>query len=275
MFYDLHTHTNASDGQLTPFELIDLAASRGVPGIAITDHDTMDAYSDELFAYAKQKGLFLGTGIEISTQFEGHPVHILGYDMAFDSMPMRRFIQDTQKRRVERNWKMVEMLRKLGYEIDWQDKRNLGRPHMAQKLIDKGYVTTMREAFERLLGEGKPGFVLGDFPTTIDGIQLIHEAGGKAFLAHPHVVKPKRLVKKLLELPFDGIEAHYGVFSNDDNLYYEVLGRSRKLLISGGTDHHGLATNPALGEKGVTLEAAQKIFTQQLVPHVAIHPEDR
>ncbi|MFZ4772861.1 MAG: PHP domain-containing protein [Chlamydiia bacterium] len=263
MFYDLHTHTTASDGKLSPFELIDEAVQRGLPGISITDHDTVDAYTDKLFAYAEQKGIFLGAGIEISTQFKKHSVHILGYDIDVKSSAMSRFLKDTQKRRVDRNRKMVELLRELGYKIDWEDKEHLGRPHMAQKLIDKGYVATMREAFDQLLAEGKPGFVMGDFPSTEEGISLIHEAKGKAFIAHPHVIRPKRLVKKLLDLPFDGIEAHYGIFSKDDNLYFEVMGKHKNLLISGGTDFHGLSTTPLLGERGVDLEQVKAIFPRQ------------
>lgn len=265
MFYDLHTHTTASDGQLTPFELIDEASNRGVPGISFTDHDTVDAYTKDVLGYAQKKGVFLGTGIEISTIFRDTSVHILGYDIDVNAQSMTRFIDQTQGRRVERNRRMVELLRHLGYHIDWEDKENLGRPHIAQKLIDKGYVATMREAFDLLLGEGKPAFVMGDFPTTEEGIRLIHDAGGKAFLAHPHVIKPKRYVKKLLELPFDGLEVNYGAFSKDDNLYFEVLAKSRKLLVSGGTDHHGLQTTPLLGEKGVGQREVEAIFSSKFV----------
>jgi predicted metal-dependent phosphoesterase TrpH len=121
----------------------------------------------------------------------------------------------------------------------------------------------MRDAFDLLLGEGKPAFVMGGFPSTADAIALIHEAKGKAFIAHPHVLKPKKLIRNLLELPFDGIEVNYGVFSRDDNLYYEVLAKSRKLLISGGSDHHGLQTIPLLGERGVGLKEVEAIFTSQ------------
>lgn len=265
MFYDLHTHTTASDGQLTPFELIDEAFNRGVPGISFTDHDTVDAYTKDVLGYAQKKGIFLGTGIEISTVFRDTSIHILGYDIDVNAQSMTRFIDETQGRRVERNRRMVELLRTLGFHIDWEDKENLGRPHIAQKLIDKGYVATMREAFDLLLGEGKPAFVMGDFPTTEEGIRLIHDAGGKAFLAHPHVIKPKRYVKKLLELPFDGLEVNYGAFSRDDNLYFEVLAKSRKLLMSGGTDHHGLQTTPLLGEKGVGLKEVEAIFASKFV----------
>jgi hypothetical protein len=263
MFYDLHTHTTASDGQLTPFELIDEAVKRGVPGICFTDHDTIDAYTKDVMSYAKKKKIFLGTGIEISTVFKDTSVHILGYDIDIQESAINRFINQTQERRVDRNRKMVELLRDLGYKIDWEDKENLGRPHIAQKLIEGGYFSTMRDAFDLLLGEGKPAFVMGGFPSTADAIALIHEAKGKAFIAHPHVLKPKKLIRNLLELPFDGIEVNYGVFSRDDNLYYEVLAKSRKLLISGGSDHHGLQTIPLLGERGVGLKEVEAIFTSQ------------
>jgi predicted metal-dependent phosphoesterase TrpH len=263
MLFDLHTHTTASDGQLTPFELIDEACQKGLKGISITDHDTVDAYTDDVVAYAKKKGLFLGTGIEVSTRFKGHPIHILGYDIDIHSKAVEEFINQSQNERVSRNRKMVEILRDLGFNIEWEDKQNLGRPHIAQKLIEKGYFQNMRDAFDQLLGEGKPGFVLGQFPTTEEGIEFIHKAHGKAFLAHPHVIRPKRLVKKLVELPFDGIEAHYGAFSRDDNIFFEVLAKSKKLLFSGGSDFHGYSTLPPLGERGVNLEQVEKIFSSK------------
>ncbi len=265
MFYDLHTHTTASDGQLTPFELIDEAIKRGVPGICITDHDTIDAYTKDVFGYAQKKGVFLGTGIEISTVFQETSIHILGYDIDIHSSAINRFIDHTQASRVERNRKMVELLRDLGYKIDWEDRENLGRPHIASKLIEKGYFSNMRDAFDLLLGEGKPAFVMGEFPSTLEGIQLIHEAKGRAFLAHPHVIKPKKLVRKLLELPFDGMEVNYGAFSRDENIYFEVLAKSKKLFISGGTDHHGLQTIPQLGERGVGLKEVKDIFPSKFV----------
>ena len=268
---DLHCHSTASDGTLTPTELIKLAKEQGLFGISITDHDTLEAYKTAAIA-AKTSHIRLGTGIEFSCEYEGSSIHILGYDYNLLDSGIIDLCDRHQKRRIRRNEAILEQLEKKKIFISQHDllqlgsTKTLGRPHIAEQMVRKGYVSSIQEAFNKYLGEGKSCYVPGasfSIPETID---IIHQAQGKAFLAHPHLLPRKISTQSLLKLPFDGIEAFYCRFSQQSADPWIKIAQEKGWLISGGSDFHG-AIKPeiTLGCSYVGQEEFEKIFTHFLI----------
>ena len=214
--YDLHSHSTVSDGSCTPKELIDLAEKAELAGISITDHDTIDAYTDDLLSYAKEKNIELIPGVEFSSCYQDTGIHLLGYCFDLQNQAIREFCIRHKDRRKERNHLILELLRKEGMELSENDLRDaggvVGRPHIANAMIKKGYVATFQDAFRLFIGDGKPCFAPGNRFSLDETIGVIHAAGGKAVLAHPILLKKRSLIKKLLELPFDGVECFYANF---------------------------------------------------------------
>lgn len=240
---DLHTHTNNSDGKLSAEELLKEAHEIGLSALSITDHDTVGAYTKTVFAYAETLGVHLLPGIEISSFFNGESIHVLGYGIDVNSKPLLELIARLKKRREDRNRAILQKLQNHAIFIDENelpDIRSAGRPHIADRMMQKGYVTSIAEAFKKYLGDGKPAYVKGDEVPTELAIETIHKAGGAAVLAHPHLIKRKRTIKKLLELPFDGIECYYGSLAKDKENGFVQLAEERGLLKTGGSDFHGL-----------------------------------
>lgn len=242
--YDLHTHTTCSDGSYSPRELIDLAVTKGLAGIAITDHDTIAAFAPEVLAYAKAHKIDLLQGVEISAYYKGQAVHILAYDFKLDVPELHEFITLQEERRRVRAEEILEKLRAHGFEITFAELQRshgspLGRPHIAALLIRKGVVENLDEAFARFLGDSAPCFVPMRQPEIPEALRIIHAAGGKAFIAHPHFYNDFEFVKELAAFHFDGIECYYARFSYQVNMRYKRLAERRNLLVSGGSDFHG------------------------------------
>lgn len=258
---DLHTHTTCSDGAYTPKELLDKAKEAGLSGIAITDHDTLEAYSAETIQYAKELDLLLIVGVELSTFFENKSVHILGYGVSLDDPILNGLLHRLQQRRINRNRAILQKLARLAIVVTEQELMekgalsSLGRPHIAQIMVNKGYVPSIEKAFKKYLGEGCPCYDSGEIISTEEAIDAIHHAGGKAFLAHPHIIKKQRFVRKLLQLPFDGLEGHYGSYHKEEDARWISLAKEYNLLISGGSDFHGYdAVHARLGSSWITTE---------------------
>lgn len=239
---DLHCHSTCSDGTCSPSELLLLAKEKGLRGLAITDHDTLDAYTKKLFSEAKSLGVKLFVGVEFSTRHKGYPVHLLGYGVE-KTPEILDFCEKHQERRLYRNRIILEKLKRLSIIINEEElgnpkDRTVGRPHIAQLLLEKGIVSSIQEAFNRFIGEGKPCFESGESVTPEETIQIIQNAGGKAFIAHPHLVRKGAVLNALLSMPFDGIECYYGRFNNHEKRWLAVAERNG-LLVSGGSDFHG------------------------------------
>ncbi|MDR2540056.1 MAG: PHP domain-containing protein [Chlamydiales bacterium] len=241
---DLHCHTNCSDGTNTPEELLHQAKRMGLQGLSITDHDTIAAYTIAV-PVAQELGIFLGAGVEFSCRFEDQSVHILAYDFVLSSSVMETLCKEQQFNRTKRNQVILEKLHSKRIFIDQEEldslKGVLGRPHIAQLMIKKGYVNSIQEAFTHYLGDHQPCFYQGELLQIEETIHLIHQAQGKVFLAHPHLLSCSIFIKNLFKLPFDGIECYYAKISSAREKRWIQLAKSKGLLISGGSDYHGSA----------------------------------
>lgn len=239
MRFDLHCHTTCSDGTLPPEKIIALAQQLQLEGLSITDHDTIAAYDQPL-------DFRIITGIEFSSSLEGVPIHILGYAFKPKDPHVLNLEARQTKRRQERNQKMIQKLQSLGFDVTLDDvltlfnpqPKQVGRPHLAQILVEKGYVSTFKEAFSKYLREGKLCYVPSLTPTIEETIDTIHQANGFAILAHPHLIPKKSIYKKLLNFPFDGIEGYYAKMGHK-NLPFIEEGKKRGWLVTGGSDFHG------------------------------------
>lgn len=242
---DLHCHTTCSDGSATPEMVIELAAAQGLSALAITDHDTIDAYPAAL-SLAKQAGIPMISGTEFSAAHNNISVHILAYSFSVDSPLIQAFCSQHQVRREKRTKEMLHLLAKHGMPISEEElyakrgsKRGIGRPHLAQAMIEKGYVKDLHEAFKRFLGDGRPCYASGKPSTVEETLECIRQANGYAVLAHPHLNDHAGILKALLNMPFDGIECFYARFNRQQNQRWVDIADKKGWLALGGSDFHG------------------------------------
>ena len=243
--WDLHTHSTCSDGTFTAKRLIDESLRRGLHGLSITDHDTTAAYTPELFKYAKEKEVDLVPGVEFSTMEGDVPVHILAYGIDLKDDGIKGLVQFHVERRSERNRLMLKALKKHGVDINEDDlkkygAKSIGRPHIARAMMDKKVISSFKEAFTDWIGDDQKCFVKGDWLTPGETIKVIRNAGGKAILAHPILLKKRALIKKILSTyKFDGMECYYAAFSERQNEHMVKIAKERAMIITGGSDFHG------------------------------------
>jgi predicted metal-dependent phosphoesterase TrpH len=239
---DLHLHSHFSDGTLSPIEILHAAKEAGLKGLSITDHDTIKAYTPEFFEEAQRLEIVILTGVEFSAFFGEESVHILGYTFDLTSEALKELCAEHTRKRFARNRAILKRLKTLGIaleesEIEWKGE-SYGRPHIAAQLIKKGVVADMKEAFDLYLGEGKKAYVTSDRTSVERTLETIHKARGKAFIAHPQLGK-KSALRKLLKMPFDGLECYYGRFTRAQVKPYLQMAKHHHLLVSGGSDFHG------------------------------------
>ena len=245
---DLHTHTTASDGNLTPSENVRLAVSKGLAAMAITDHDTLAGVAEALRA-AQGTGLEVIPGVEISVDYEPE-MHMLGYFLGGDYLRMERVLSELKENRDERNPRIIKKLNEMGMDISMEEVRSvakgdiIGRPHIARALVDKGYAGTTVEAFNKYLGDGKPAFFKKAKLTPKQGIREILNAGGLPVLAHPVLLGKSEaeldlLLKDLKNDGLMGIEAYYSENSEDQTEELLRLAEKHGLLATVGSDWHG------------------------------------
>lgn len=250
-YVDLHVHTALSDGSLKPAEVVWLALDMGLAAIAIADHDTVDGNA-EAFAEGAQQGLEVIPGVEISCDFTPTNVHVVGLFIDPANDDLVEALAEVREYRKRRNPKILAKLAELGMPIDLDEVaakaggRTVGRPHIAEVMVEKGYVADFREAFDRYLAHNKPAYVGRRRISAEEGIELIHGAGGLAFLAHPGVYAlPPRIldnmVFKLARAGLDGVEVYYSDHLPTDTAFLKRLVDEYDLLASGGTDFHGVA----------------------------------
>jgi predicted metal-dependent phosphoesterase TrpH len=267
--YDLHCHSTCSDGSKTPYELIEMAKEIGLKGLSITDHDTVSAYTKEVFEFAKEKEIDLIAGVEFSTRYEKNggfeSIHILGYGIDYTNKKLLTFCNSHKTRRRERFYKIIENLKSAGFNIllPLSEVDSLGRPHIALALMNAGYVQTMEEAFKKFLGEKAPFYLPSSLPTIEQTISIIKISGGKAILAHPILIKGKKVLKKIVSFyNFDGIECYYGNFPKDRIQKLLDFCLEKNLLVTGGSDYHGEnRTFVKLGSSFLTEQEVRKLLS--------------
>ena len=253
---DLHIHSTASDGTLTPSEIIELAGRLKLRAISITDHDTLDG-SRQAIARGIPDTLGFLTGVEISTRrpafFPGKgSCHILGYRIDLENRALNKTLQKLQAARKDRNPRILERLRNLGMPLSMEEVRTaagpkgqVGRPHIAQVLLDKKFVPTFNAAFDKYLATGKPAYVDKYRVDCPRAIELIREAGGIPVLAHPVLLGTPAgrlddlMIRSLKEMGLMGIEVFYPEHSPALREHYLALADRHGLLVTGGTDFHG------------------------------------
>lgn len=243
---DLHSHTNESDGSLSPLELISEAARSGVSVLSITDHDTFAGF-DAAQDAARTAGIDLLCGIELSTKLHGHSVHLLGYFPDSDGPhEIRGWVEDMQASRRERNHRLAARLRELGMDITLEEaeargRGMTGRPHFAQIMVEKGYVSNIRQAFDEYLDESAKGYVYRREPQFSEAVKMIRSAGGISSLAHPIRVNGDVpvLLPELCDAGLSAIEAYHSDHGEKETRLYLELARKYGLLVTGGSDFHG------------------------------------
>jgi predicted metal-dependent phosphoesterase TrpH len=243
---DLHTHTNESDGSFSPAELVAEAVRAGVGALAITDHDTFAGY-DEALPLARQAGVELIRGIELSTKLHGRSVHLLGYFPGNGELEdLRAWVLDLQTSRRERNVRLAARLRELGMDIRVEDAEALGRgmtgrPHFARIMVEKGYVPNIRQAFDEYLDESAKGYVYRREPDFAESVSRVRAAGGIASLAHPTRVAGDvaALLPELCAAGLNAIEAYHSDHTPAETDLYLDLARRHALKVTGGSDFHG------------------------------------
>ena len=271
---DLHTHTNESDGSYTPFELVDAAVALRLDALAISDHDTLAGY-DRALPRAREKGLDLVCGIELSTKFNGKTVHLLGYFL--DQPPadgFRAWLAEMQSTRRDRNLRMAERLRSLGInitieEVESRGRSLAGRPHFARIMLEKGYVSSIQQAFDEYLDESAKGYVDRHEPDLALGISRIAAAGGISSIAHPVRLgyrDPERLrtvVGEMRDAGLVALEVYHSDHKPADVEQFLGLAREFKLGVTGGSDFHGdVKPNVRLGTGAGNLNIPRSVLDQ-------------
>lgn len=258
---DLHIHTDASDGLMSPDAVVKKASAMGLRAIAITDHDTVDGIASAVRS-AKASHLELIPGIELSTDTLGREVHILGYGINYHDGPFLALLQSLQRSRHERAEKMIQRLSALGYKIELsavlQHAADAapGRPHVARALVDKGYFNSVTDVFHHLLGYNMPGYVERFKLTPKKAIEAIHETGGLAVWAHPGMTDDDSPLPSFMDAGLDGLEVYHPHHTESQTTHYRNLARQNNLLITGGSDFHGAeaGTTRDLAHCGLTSE---------------------
>lgn len=256
MNIDLHTHSNRSDGTDTPSELVENAKKAGLDVVAITDHDTTVGW-DEAQEAADRIGITLVRGIEVSTELQHKSIHLLGYDIDPDDDPLLEELAKVIDGRSGRVPKFVARFREIGIDVTEEeilakvgDADAVGRPHLADVLIDKGVVKDRSEAFDLYLQPGRPGYVGRYSVPTVQAVRLVKAAGGKAVLAHPWsrgsdtVLTPDRIVE-LVDAGLDGIEVDHPDHDEDQREGLRKIAATHDLIITGSSDYHGSGKSDA------------------------------
>jgi predicted metal-dependent phosphoesterase TrpH len=246
---DLHTHSSASDGSLSPRELVEYAVKKRAAAIALTDHDTIEGLG-EAQQTAREKGFELVPGLEISADYPGGTMHILGYFIDPDDPILGQELSRLQEARRERNPKIIAKLQQLGIPVTYDRVRALapgqvGRPHIAQAMLQMGAVKTLDEAFRNFLTKGAPAYVEKFRYPPEKAVDLIIRAGGVPVLAHPFTLKfssPEQLrgiVAALKDRGLRGLECLYSEHTAEQTRRYAALAAELGLAVTGGTDFHG------------------------------------
>ena len=248
MSIDLHTHTTASDGSMTPAGLVSRAFERGLEAVAVTDHDTMGGVAAAV-EEGKRLGIEVIPGVEISVDFQPE-MHLLGYFFNNGYNSIYKSLKELRAKREQRNPKIIKKLNEMGFDITLSEAESLapggivGRPHIARVMMDKGYVSGIGEAFEKYLASGRPAYFKKEKLTPEEGLSVIAEARGVPVLAHPiylnmDSVQLDKLLEQMAGQGLKGVEAYYTYNTEEQTSELIRLAKKHNLLITGGSDFHG------------------------------------
>ncbi len=265
---DLHLHTTCSDGNLSPVELINKADAVGLNVISITDHDSTEALDEAISESSKFSSLSIIPGIELSTDIPGNEIHMLGYFIDYKDKQFQVVLREFREGRVGRAKEMVDKLGDLGMPLEWERVLELaegavGRPHIAQAMVEKGYISYPQEAFNKYIGRNGLAYAERSKLTPEEAVALIVGVGGLPVLAHPHVIDGvEKLLPRLTEAGMVGMEVHYGEYSKSEVAVFESMAGRHGLIPCGGSDYHAFGTPGEVqpGTVGPSIEIAKKLY---------------
>lgn len=241
---DLHAHTKASDGLYAPAELVRLARQEGIAVLGIADHDTVDGV-EEALAAARENSVRVVPGVEINSYGGDAEYHILGYFIRHEDSALRSVLSELKEARIRRMHLIISKLSAIGIELSSGDilevagSGAVGRPHIAQAIVARGYAGSVREAFDRYIGEGKPAYAPRSKLAPMEAIGIVRRAGGVAVLAHPGLWGADGLIPQLAEWGIAGIEAYSPDHTPQQVRAYRDIARRYGLVATGGSDFHG------------------------------------
>ena len=265
---DLHVHSTASDGRFSPEEIVRKAAELGLTVMALADHDSIDGIVPALEAARKYPKLRVIPAVEVSTDVPSGEVHVLGYFIDYTSRELKEALVRFRNSREGRAQGMIAKLADFGVHVDWQRVQeiagdgSIGRPHIAQAMLEKGYITSIKEAFDKYIARDGPAYVEREKMMPAEAVELIVKAGGLPVLAHPFTVAdPETQVIELKKVGLVGIEAYYKDCSTDEVSTLIRLADKYGLITTGGTDYHGIgnANEVILGGTDVPMESAERL----------------
>ncbi len=255
---DLHIHTTASDGLMDPDEVVRWAGIKRLKAIGITDHDTINGICPAEEASSKY-GVEVVPGIELSTLYKDEEIHILGYYIDYKAGWFLETLEKIQNSRYERAANIVDRLKGIDIDISLDQVKSvagsgaIGRPHIARAMIDKGYISNIKEAFQKYIGKGCPAYVERYKLSSCEAIDTINKLGGISVLAHPGLIKNKAYISEIVSLGVEGIEAYHSKHDDETVRNALAIAESEKLLVTGGSDCHGMKVNnePIMGNCSV------------------------
>ena len=266
---DLHLHTTTSDGRLTPAALVRLAAEKGLDVIAITDHDSVGGIDDALLAARSFPLLKVIPGVEFNTDIANGEVHILGYFVDHQSQELEQTLNSLRQSRGQRARRIIDKLAKLGIHVEWEWVKQLagdgsiGRPHIAQAMLEQGHISSLQEAFSKYIGRRGPAYVERERLTPVAAVELVLRAGGLPVLAHPASIDHlEELLGQLKQAGLVGLEAYYNGYGQPTIDWLVTIANKHGLIISGGSDFHGLGDNSEtpIGGVDVPTEGVEQLI---------------
>jgi len=266
---DLHIHSTASDGRLSPVDIILQAAERGLSVIAITDHDSVDGITSAMVTAKTFPRLRVIPGIELSTDVPQGEIHVLGYFIDYTDHEFQTILEELRTSRLNRAQGMVAKLKNLGVRLDWERVQeiagtgSIGRPHIAQAMLEKGYINSIREAFDKYISRNGPAYVQREKMTAVEAVELILKFNGLPVLAHPFTTSNlETMIIELKAAGLIGIEAYYNSYNTDE--INELISYADRygLIPTGGSDYHGLeaANETMIGDVDVPMESAERLI---------------
>jgi hypothetical protein len=281
---DLHIHSTASDGRLSPQEIVYRAVELGITIIAIADHDTVAGIAPALAAAKVFPELKVIPAIEISTDVPGDEVHVLGYFIDYTNPHFISRLESMRRSRIERAQKMVAKLKGLGVNIEWERVQHfaggstIGRPHIAQAMLEKSYIGSISEAFAKYIGRNGPAYVEREKMTPAEAVKLLLDVNGLPVLAHPLTIREtEAMIMEMRAAGMVGIEVYYKDYGEEQRNSLRQLAQKHHLIATGGSDYHGLEDNEIMiGDAGVPLVAAEQLLA--LAEHRAlksVNPKQR